>query len=179
MKIKDQKIQEFLDGVAAKTPTPGGGSVAAVTGAMAASLTEMVCNLTIGNPKYPDVQDEMVRIAERASELSGQLLELADRDSEAFEKVMGAYKTKDKAKIKGALLTAVEVPQKTAELCENVRELAEIASRLGNINARSDAVSAEHLAFAGVQAAQENVEINKKSLALLGEATKKTLAKLA
>jgi glutamate formiminotransferase/formiminotetrahydrofolate cyclodeaminase len=106
-------------------------------------------------------------------------LNLADRDSEAFEKVMEAYKSKDKAKIKGALLTAIEVPEKTVELCENVRELAEIAVRLGNVNARSDAVSAGHLAFAGVQAAQENVEINKKSLVLLGEASKKTLAELS
>ena len=169
MLIKNQKVGEFLDSVASKSPTPGGGAVAAVTGAMAASLTEMVCNLTIGNPKYPDVQDEMIRIAERASELSGQLLELADRDSEAFEKVMEAFKSKDKAKIKGALLTATEIPQKVAELCENVRELAEIASRLGNVNARSDAVSAEHLAFAGVQAAEENVEINKKSLAAINK----------
>lgn len=175
MTIKNQTVEKFLDNVASKTPTPGGGAVAAVTGGMAASLVEMVCNLTIGNPKYFNVQDEMVKIAERVSELNGQLLKLADSDSEAFEKVMEAYKSKDKAKIKGALLTAVEVPRKTAELCENVRELAEIAARLGNVNARSDAISAEHLAFAAVQAAEENVEINKKSLALLGELEKKRL----
>jgi formiminotetrahydrofolate cyclodeaminase len=179
MKIKDQKVSEFLDNLAAKSPTPGGGAVAALTGAMAASLTEMACNLTIGKKDYPDVQEEMIRVAERASELSEELLNLADRDSEAFEKVMEAYKSKDKAKIKGALLTAIEVPEKTVELSENVRELAEIAVRLGNVNARSDAVSAGHLAFAGVQAAQENVEINKKSLVLLGEASKKTLAELS
>jgi formiminotetrahydrofolate cyclodeaminase len=167
MKIQDQKLVDFLDAVASKTPTPGGGAVAAVTGAMAASLVEMVCNLTIGKKSYPEVQDEMIRVAERASELSQELLDLADKDSEAFEKVMGAYKTEDKAKIKGALLTAIEVPGKTAELCENVRELADIVAELGNTNAHSDAVSAEHLAFAGVQAAQENVEINKKMLAKL------------
>ena len=169
MKIQDQKIGEFLDSVASKSPTPGGGSVAALTGAMAASLVEMVCNLTIGKKRYPEVQDEMIRVAERASELSGELLELADRDSEAFEKVMEAYRSEDKDKIKGALLTAIEVPEKVAECSENVRELAEIVGKMGNTNAHSDATSAEHLAFAAIQAAQENVEINKKSLAALAK----------
>ena len=170
MKIQDQKIVDFLDAVASKTPTPGGGAVAAVTGAMAASLVEMVCNLTIGKKSYPDVQDEMIRVAQRASELSQELLDLADKDSEAFEKVMEATKNGDKAKIKGALLTAIEVPQKVAELCENVRELADIVAELGNANAHSDAMGAEHLAFAAIQAAQENIEINKKALAKLGQA---------
>jgi formiminotetrahydrofolate cyclodeaminase len=168
MKIKDQTIEGFLDSVASKSPTPGGGAVAAVTGAMAASLVEMVCNLTIGKKNYPDVQDEMIRVAEKASELSQELLNLADSDSEAFEKVMEAYKTTDKEKIKGALLLAIEVPQKVAELCENVREFAEIVAEMGNKNAHSDAVSAEHLAFSAIQSAQENIEINKKALAVLG-----------
>jgi formiminotetrahydrofolate cyclodeaminase len=168
MIIKNQTVEEFLGSVASKTPTPGGGAVAAVAGAMAASLVEMVCNLTIGKKSYPDVQDEMIRVAERASEISQQLLDLADKDSEAFEKVMEASKTEDKAKIKGSLLAAIEVPEKTAELCENVRELAEITAKLGNVNAHSDAMSAEHLAFAAIQSAQENIEINKKMLAKLG-----------
>lgn len=169
MKIIDQKIGNFLDSVACKTPTPGGGAVAAVTGAMAASLVEMVCNLTIGKKNYSGVQDEILKIAERASELSRELLNLSDQDSEAFEKVIAAYKTEDKDKIKGALLTAIEVPQKTAELCENVRELAEIVAKLGNTNAHSDAMSAEHLAFAAIQSAQENIEINKRSLAVINK----------
>jgi len=167
MTIKNQTIENFLDSVASITPTPGGGAVAAVAGAMAASLVEMVCNLTIGKKNYPDVQDEMIRVAERASELSQELLDLSDKDSEAFERVMAAGKTKDKDKIKGSLLTAIEVPQKVAELCENVRELAEIVAELGNTNAHSDAMSAEHLAFAALQSAQENIEINKKLLAKL------------
>jgi formiminotetrahydrofolate cyclodeaminase len=136
---------------------------------MAASLVEMVCNLTIGKKKYPEVQDEMIRVAERASELSGELLALADQDCLAFEKVMAAYKTEDKDKIKGALLIAIEVPKKVAELSENVRELAVITAELGNKNAHSDAMSAEHLAFAAVQSATENIEINKKALTALAK----------
>ena len=167
--IKNQKIEEFLDAVASKTPTPGGGAVAAVTGAMAASLVEMVCNLTIGKKSYPKVQDEMLKVAERASELSVKLLDLADRDSEAFDKVMAAYKTQDKDKIKAALLIAIEVPEKVAEYCENVRELAEIVAKIGNVNTYSDAMSAEHLAFAATQSATENIEINKKLLHALAK----------
>ena len=169
MKIKNQKIEDFLDNLASKSPTPGGGAVAALTGAMAASLVEMVCNLTMGKKNYAQVQDEMVKIAERVSELSQELLDLADSDSEAFERVMGAYKNGDKEKIKAALLTAIEVPEKTAEYCENVRELAEIVAKLGNTNAHSDAMSAEHLAFAAIQSAQENIEINKKALNTLAK----------
>ena len=167
MKIQDQKIGGFLDSLASKSPTPGGGSAAAVTGAIAASLVDMVCNLTIGKKSYPEVQDEMIRIAERASELSAELLDLADRDCLAFEKVMEAGRTQDKDKVKAALLTAIEIPEKTAEYCENVRELAEIVAKLGNANALSDAMSAEHMAFAAIQSAQENIEINKKLLAKL------------
>ncbi|MCX6704662.1 MAG: cyclodeaminase/cyclohydrolase family protein [Candidatus Woesebacteria bacterium] len=167
MKIQDQKIEDFLDSVASKAPTPGGGAVAALTGAMAASLVEKVCNLTIGKKNYSGVQTDMVQMAERASELSEKLLDLSDRDCLAFEKVMEAMKSGDKDKIKGTLLTAIEIPEKTAEYCENVRELAEIAAKLGNVNARSDAMSAEHLAFAAIQSAQENIEINKKMLAKL------------
>lgn len=167
MMIKNQTIEKFLDSVASKTPTPGGGAVAAVTGAMAASLVEMVCNLTIGKKNYPKVQDEMIQIAERASDLSVKLLDLADRDSEAFEKVMEARKIGDKNKTKAALLTAIEIPEKTAEYSENVRELAEIVGKIGNTNAHSDAMSAEQLAFAAIQSAQENIEINKKTIQAL------------
>jgi formiminotetrahydrofolate cyclodeaminase len=168
MKIQDQKIGSFLDSLASKSPTPGGGAVAALTGAMAASLVEMVCDLTIGNKNYPEVQIDVTQIAERANELSEKLLDLSDQDCLAFEKVMEAYRSKDRAKIKGALLIAIEVPQKTVEYSENVRELAEIVGKIGNKNAYSDAMSAGHLAFAAIQSAQENVEINKKMLAKLG-----------
>jgi len=165
--IKDQKILEFLDSVSSKSPTPGGGSVAAVVGAMAASLVEMVCNLTIGKKNYVEVQTEIIQIAERASDLSTKLLDLADEDTKAFEKVMAAYKSEDKGEIKKALTLAIEVPQKTVECAEEVQTLAIAVSKIGNTNAYSDAMSAEHLAFAAIESAQENIEINKKSLTAL------------
>lgn len=166
--IKDQKIEDFLDNLASNSPTPGGGSVAALSAAMAASLVEMVCNLTIGKKNYSEVQVEMMQIAERASDLTKEFLDLGDKDSEAFEEVMKAYKSKDIFVKKQSLLKAIEVPEKTRELAREVYAMASVVARIGNKNTYSDAMSAEYLANAAIESAQENIETNKKTLAELG-----------
>lgn len=168
MTIKSQKIEEFLESVAGSSPTPGGGAVAAVTAATAASLVEMVCNLTIGRKNYEEAQKRAKEIALSMKEARFSLLDLADADSDAFNKVMQAYKTKDNAKIKAALYWAVEVPKKVAEIADEIRVSALEMSKIGNKNAYSDAASAEYLANAAYESAQENVEINIKTLASLG-----------
>ena len=167
MTIKNQKIEEFLENVASVSPTPGGGSVAAVTAALAASLVEMTCALTIGRKDYEEVQERVKEIDGIMKEARLTLLDLADADSDAFDKVMQAYKTKDNAKIKAALYWAVEVPKKVAEAADEIRILALEMSKIGNKNAYSDAASAEYLANAAYESAQENVEINIKTLAAL------------
>lgn len=167
MTIKNQKIEEFLESVASVSPTPGGGSVAAVTAALAASLTEMVCALTVGRKGYEEVEARVREIAGIMKEARLNLLDLADADSDAFDKVMQAYKTKDNAKIKAALYWAVEVPKKVAEAADEIRILALEMSKIGNKNAYSDVASAEYLANAAYESAQENVEINIKTLAAL------------
>lgn len=167
--IKNQKIEKFLDEVGSSRPTPGGGAVAAVTGAMAATLVEMVCNLTIGKKKYLDVQKRMEILARRAKEAKIELLDMADADSEAFDKVMAAYKTENKDEIKAALFWAIEIPQKVAKIAEEVQMMALEVAKIGNTNAYSDAMSAEHLANAAMESAYENIEINKKALASLGK----------
>lgn len=169
MTIKNQKIEEFLGDVASSRPTPGGGAIAAVSAAMAASLVEMVCNLTIGKKKYLDVQKRMEIIARHAREARSELLDLADADTEAFDKVMAAYKSENKDEIKAALYWAIEVPQKVTHIAEELQALAIEISKIGNKNAYSDAMSAEHLANAAIESAQENIEINKKVLASLGK----------
>jgi formiminotetrahydrofolate cyclodeaminase len=167
MTIKNQTIEKFLDSVASKSPTPGGGAVAAVTAGMAASLVEMVCNLTIGKKNYVKVEAKMKEVAVRMQEARLELMDLADADSDAFQKVMESYKTEDKAKIKAAIFWAIEVPQKTADLAREIQAAALEIAPLGNRNAYSDAMSAEHLANAALEAALENVEINKKTLAAI------------
>jgi len=165
--IQKQTIKEFLEEVASVHPTPGGGSVAALSGAMAAALTEMVCNLSIGKKNYLEVERRMEIIARHMREARLDLLDLADADSDAFEKVMEAYKTKDKTKIKAALYWAIEIPEKVVDLATEIQTAAIEVAKTGNKNAYSDAMSAEHLANAAIESAQENIVINTKALASL------------
>ena len=166
-------ISTFFDSVAAATPTPGGGTVAAFTGAMAACLATMVGNLTVGRKKYAAAEATMQRLKGEASELRGRLLALSRRDSEAFEAVLRARKLPASTPEEVAARTAVQsqadleatrVPLETAEACLAVLELAVTAARQGNSNACSDAGVAGLLAAAGAEGALLNVQINLKSL---------------
>lgn len=157
MSIKDQKIQDFLEELSSKSPTPGGGAVAALTGAMAASLVEMVLNIT---------KDEELRTRylKKIRKLRGELLKLADEDVAAFDAVMAAYKSKSKPRIKKALGYATVVPEKTRILCKEVEGLAGEVVRFGNKNALSDAKTAVLLARAAQDSAEENIKINRQAL---------------
>lgn len=159
MIIKNQTIEAFLNDLGSMKPTPGGGAAAAVAGALAASLVEMVANLT--------KDGHINHIGEKAGELREKLLRLADEDVMAFESVMAAYKLQDKEKIKKALNGAIVVPEQTKEYACLVEELAKVAEKEGNKNAISDARTAIYLAQAAVKGAQENIDINNKSLANL------------
>lgn len=161
MRIKDQKIESFLQELASKNPTPGGGAVAALTGAVAAALVEMVVNLTKSGPTLLKLRGARAKI------LRARLLGLADEDVAAFDAVVSAYRTKDKLKIKKALQKAISVPEKTALLSNEVLELAKIVLKKGNKNALSDAKTAIYLAQAAIKSADENIKINKKALAAL------------
>lgn len=155
--IKDQKIEEFLNDLGSAKPTPGGGAVAAITAATAAALVEMVINLTKG--------EELKVHNLKIREFREKLLKLADEDVIAFDRVMEAYRLKDKEKIKNALEGAIIIPQQTKEYAYRVEEIAKVVEKEGNKNAVSDARSAIFLAQAAQKAAQENIDINERSLA--------------
>ena len=157
MAIKDQNIQDFLEELSSKSPTPGGGAVAALSGAMAASLVEMVLNIT---------KDEQLRTKNlnKGRKLRTELLKLADEDVAAFDEVMAAYKSKSKPRIKKALGYATVVPEKTRTLCEEVERLAGEVVRFGNKNALSDAKTAVLLSRAAQASAEENIKINRQAL---------------
>ena len=157
--IKEQKIEEFLNDLASVKPTPGGGAVAALVAAEAAALVEMVVNLT--------KNEEFKHIGEKAHELRGQLLDLADADVAAFDEVMAAYKSKDVSAKITAIKKAIEVPTDTKELACLVQKLAKSMIENGNKNAVSDAKTALHLAEAAEKSAQENININHESLTRL------------
>ena len=167
-------VAGFFDSVAAPTPTPGGGTVSAFVGALAATLPAMVAGLTLGKKKYAAHEEAMTEVRRRAAGLRGRLLGLARRDSEAFEAVLRARKmpqatpaeTEARAKaMAGADVQAMRVPLETAQACLEVLELAVEVAAKGNVNAASDSGVAGLLAHAAAEGALLNVEINLKSAA--------------
>jgi glutamate formiminotransferase/formiminotetrahydrofolate cyclodeaminase len=167
-------IGAFLDQVAAGTPTPGGGTMAAFAGALASCLAVMVANLTIGKKKYAASETALRTVKAQAESARRELLALARADSEAFEAVLGASRlpqgtpaeqaNREKA-LQSAMLGAARVPVKTAEACLGVARCAAEAARIGNVQAMSDAGVAGLLAIAAGEGALLNVEINLKSMA--------------
>jgi glutamate formiminotransferase / formiminotetrahydrofolate cyclodeaminase len=168
-----ESIGAFIASVAAPTPTPGGGSVAAYVGALGAALAQMVAGLTAGRKKFASVEGEMKDIGLRAASLSNTLSALAKRDAEAYAAVADAYLLpKDpaaaaqtrQAAIRQALLGASQVPLDTARACADVAALAARVATEGNQNAVSDAGVAALLAEAACRGAAYNVRINVAAL---------------
>jgi glutamate formiminotransferase/formiminotetrahydrofolate cyclodeaminase len=160
---------DFLDGLAAATATPGGGSAAAYSGALAAALVSMVSRLTIGKKNYQDQEKKFKSILTESETLRGELQAAVDQDSQAFDQVMAAYKlpksTPDReSAIQNATLLAAQVPLAVAEKSLQVMELAMESARSGNLNAISDAGAAVNLAFAALTSAALNVRINISAL---------------
>ena len=166
-------IASFFDQVAGPTPTPGGGTVAAFAGALAACLATMVANLTIGKKKFAANETALRGVKAEAGKLRAELLGLARQDSEAFEAVLRAGRLPHGApeeieardrELAAAGLAAARVPIATADACLQVLDLAALAARLANPNAVSDVGVAGLLAAAAGEGALLNVEINLKSL---------------
>jgi len=168
-----ESVDGFLSRVASPEPTPGGGSVAAHAGALAAALAQMVSGLTVGRKKYAGVEQEMKRIALEAAALRRQLGTLVERDAASYERVRAAYQlpkdTDDQqaeraTAIREALLHAAEVPLETARAAVSVAALAAALGERGNTNAVSDACVAALLAEAAGKGAVLNVRINVAAL---------------
>jgi len=154
----DKSCREMLDAISSKAPTPGGGSVAALAGAISCSLAAMVCNLTIGKKKYESVEQKMKELLEKAMGIRKRFEELIDEDSKAFDEVMKAFKGGgDKQK---AFKKAAEVPMETASLSKDAMRIAYEIAMHGNKNAISDAGSAAYMAYASFKMAVMNVKIN-------------------
>jgi formiminotetrahydrofolate cyclodeaminase len=169
MDITGSSIQAFLDELAGPSATPGGGSAAALAGAISAALVGMVCNLTIGRPRFAAAEDDLRAALAQAETLRGQLAALAEADTGAFNRVMAAYRLpKDsdeqraarQAAIQAALKQATQVPLETAIACAAVLRLAGRIIAHINPNALSDAGTAAVLAEAGLRGAQFNAAVN-------------------
>jgi glutamate formiminotransferase / formiminotetrahydrofolate cyclodeaminase len=168
-----ETVGAFVASVASATPAPGGGSVAAHVGALAAALAQMVAGLTVGRKKYAAVEGEMKALALEAAALGNALSALVERDARAYGEVMKAYtlpKDTDEERaertrvIDQALVGAAAVPLDTARACAAVCELAARGAEHGNTNCASDAGVAALIAEAACRGAVYNVRINVASL---------------
>ncbi|MEI6335526.1 MAG: methenyltetrahydrofolate cyclohydrolase [Methylococcaceae bacterium] len=171
--IKDQSIQIFLDELASKSATPGGGSVSALMGAQSAALTSMVCNLTIGKPKYAEVEAEMQALLQKSEALREKLTDLIKADVEVFNRLMAAYglpKETDEEKaartevIQAVLKAATQVPLDCARACAEAIDLSRCAANKGSLGVISDAGAAVMAGYSGLKSAALNVYINTGSL---------------
>jgi glutamate formiminotransferase/formiminotetrahydrofolate cyclodeaminase len=160
---------DFLDQLAAATPTPGGGSAAAHTAAAGAALVAMVARLTTGKKKYLDVQERMFQIIDAAEDLRSKLNNAVIVDSAAFEEVMEAFRlpknTDDEIQLRNEAIQtttihAAEVPLEVAKMALEVMKLAFEAAQNGNLNAISDAASGLFFAKSALMSASLNVRTN-------------------
>lgn len=171
--LVDLKVTDFLDKVAGSDPVPGGGSIAALNGAIASALAGMVARLTIGKKNYELSEEIMKHVAVTTYEAMEQFVALIDKDSEAYDQVFACFKLpketpEEKAArsaaiqeaTKHAALVPMEVAKKAFELMPMIADVA----RLGNQNAVTDATVAMMAARSAVLGALLNVRINLGSI---------------
>ena len=151
MELNQLRVSEFAQVPASDAPAPGGGSVSALAGALAAALAEMVAHLTAGREKYAAVQEEMQPLLEELPALRGKLLEAVDRDSRAFDRYMEALampkatpeeQTARKAAMQEGLKAAAQVPMEVAETVASLFPALETAvlGALFNVRVNLDSI---------------------------------------
>jgi formiminotetrahydrofolate cyclodeaminase len=167
MKLSERPLAELLHDFRAPSPTPGGGSASALTGAVGASLLAMVASMA---KHRAATEEDVVR---RAGEIAERLTALVDLDSEAYESVVAAYKlpkasagenAERSERIQQALTMATEVPLEAMRRCSEAIEVAPVVAAFGNPNAASDVGVALELLLAGARGAKLNVDVNLTSL---------------
>ncbi len=163
------RVNDFVDEVSRDTPAPGGGSIAALAGALSAALAAMVANLCVGKSEFDAQYEELCALAESAQRVKDELVRAVDLDTQAFHQVLEAMRLpkdtpqqKDtrSAALRAGYKSAAAVPEHTAELCHEALQLCWRAARLGNKPVMSDAGVGALMAFAGLQGAIYNVRIN-------------------
>jgi methenyltetrahydrofolate cyclohydrolase len=173
MTIEDLTIRDFMKALADGTPTPGGGSVAALSGAMAAALIEMAARLTLGNQKFEPSWPAMEETLRNTDLLRRRLLHLADEDSNAYNEVMGAFrlpkknasqKEQRKEAVQKAFRKAALVPLQGLKALLELSRAAGVAVDKGNPNCITDAGVGIQLIRAAAVGVVYNVRINLTSI---------------
>jgi glutamate formiminotransferase/formiminotetrahydrofolate cyclodeaminase len=160
-------LQEFADETSRDSAAPGGGSVAALAGALGAALAAMVANLPHPKSGFEEVRDKLEEIAMRAQELKQRLLDAIDADTWAFQALMAANKVSGPEKetaVREATLGAARVPLEVAETCAEIVELCAKARELGMKASASDAGVGAGMARAAALGAAMNVRINLQEM---------------
>lgn len=185
-----EPMGEYLDHLAAKLPAPGGGSAAALVGALAAALESMVANFTVGKEAYREVEDDVRALLERSEALRAELTKLVQADMDVYTKVSSAYglprdtaeqKAARTEAIQAALKVAAQVPCKVVVACDKVLAMCPELAAKGSANLISDVGVAVVFAEAALQAGYLNVEINLAGIKdeAHNEKTRRELAPLA
>ena len=171
--MTQSSVEKFLDDLASGNPTPGGGSAAAIMGAMGAALVSMVCNVTIGKKGYEAAEAEMRSVLGESERVRRRLTAMVAEDIAAFDSILAAYKLskateEDKAvraaAIQAGLRRATEVPLECARVCAEVIALSRRASEQGYLNVISDGGVGVLAGFTGLRSAALNVYINAPAL---------------
>ena len=173
MILTDLTVKGFLAETAGQEPVPGGGSISALNGSIAAALAEMVANLTIGKKKYVEVEAEMQTIATEAAAIQKELVLDIDRDSDAYNKVFAAFKlpkeTEEEKAVRSAQIQemtkyAASVTMEVARRVHSLLPLIEAVVAKGNQNAITDGCVAMMCARTAIIGALLNVRINLTSI---------------
>lgn len=173
MKLTDRSVNDLLAEFRSSSPTPGGGSASALAGAIGASLLAMVAGLPRSKAATDDEKGTLAAAASRCATLAGALEQLVDRDSEAYDLVVAAYRrpkgTDDEkaarsAAIQDALQQAIDAPLSVMRACAAAFEQAVTVAKLGNASASSDVQVGLELLGAGLRGARLNVDINLGSV---------------
>ncbi|BBB92326.1 MAG TPA: cyclodeaminase/cyclohydrolase family protein [Methylomusa anaerophila] len=171
--LTELTVKDFIEELAADSPAPGGGSVSALAGSMAAGLLNMVLNLTVGREKFAAAEGELMPLKAETEKLYKRLTELINIDTDAFNGVMAALKLPKKteeqkqtraAEIQLAYKQAADIPLEVAGHCLSVLKICPAILAKGNPNSLSDAGVAVQMAYAGLQGAIMNVKINISSI---------------
>ena len=169
MNLIEHDVKEFVYRLSSKSPTPGGGGAAALTGALCIALGGMAVNLTIGKPQYQSEDDELSHLKISAYRVQSELLDLVQKDADAFGPLAGAYsmpskteeeKAEKKRVMEACLKDATEVPLKIMKLiAEAIGLLEELADKCNEL-AISDIGCGATLARSALEAGWLNVSIN-------------------
>ncbi|MEF9934574.1 MAG: cyclodeaminase/cyclohydrolase family protein [Clostridium sp.] len=171
--LANKTIKEFLAATASDAPVPGGGSIAALSASISASLVEMVAGLTIGKKGYEEAEAEMKEVKEIAAKATTDFVEAIDKDADSFDKFMSAMKMPKatdeekaarSAAMQSAIVEAAEVPLSVAEAAFNFMKYTEVMVVKGNQNAVTDGAVAAMMARTAVISALYNVKINLGSI---------------